>query len=149
MDDKQLRFEIARAFADVPQPAKSAIAPHDCLECDELRVALAPYAWHDVPGKVLDACRFGMPLLSADAKQHYLPAWLLRSLDEHEVAGDYRSIVVFALDRDHRWDPTRPYTAEQRAAILRYLDFVCAQETSEWEAQDIERARASLYVRLR
>jgi hypothetical protein len=149
MDEQQLRFEIAAAFVDVPQPAKAAIAPHDCLECDELRTALAPYDWQDLPSHVLDACRFDMPLLSADAKQHYLPAWLLRSLDDHEFAGCYRWSVVFALNSDHRWDPARPYTAAQRKVILRYLEFVTAQELSEWEAQDVERARSSVYVRLR
>lgn len=144
MDEKQLRFEIARAFVDVPQPVKAVIAPHDCLECDELRTALAPYDWQHVPPDVLDACRWEMALLSADAKQHYLPAWMLRSLDDHQFAGDYRFSVLFALGSDHRWDTTLPYTDEQRQALSDFLDFQYEYREDELEAESIEKARDGL-----
>jgi|GEM_PF-1493810 len=144
MDEQQLRFAISRAFVDVPRPAKPEIAPHECPECDGLRTALAPYDWQDLPPGVLDAWRFDMPLLSADAKQHYLPAWLLRSFANHELAGDYLSSVLFALGSNHRWDATVPYTAEQRQVLADFLDFHYERREDEIDAEDIGKAREGL-----
>jgi len=146
MDVEQVRLEIARAFVDVAQPEAKDITPHRCDECDQLRNALAPYEWQDVPGDVLDDCRWGMPLLSDDAKQHYLPAWMLRALDGGKWAADYVSTTVFALNSDHRWAPTRPYTHEQRLAVAHFLAFI-ERTSDEWELQDIEKAQAKLRER--
>ncbi|BDU18269.1 DUF6714 family protein [Lysobacter auxotrophicus] len=147
MDVEQLRLHIARAFVDVIRPARENITTHRCDECDELRDALAPYAWQDVPVNVLDDHRWDMTLLSDDAKQHYLPAWMLQALDDGQWAGDYVWNLLFALNSDHRWAPARPYTKEQRQAVAHFLDFIEHRDLSEWEAQDVEKARASLRER--
>lgn len=142
MDRAHVETEIRRAFAGMPRPAEADIAPHHCLECDELRKAFSPHHWQELPDDVLDAHRWDMPLLSADAKQHYLPAWMLRALDDHELAWDYATAVVFALGSDHRWTGTVPLAHDHRRAILRFLDFISG--TGEMESSDIDKARENL-----
>jgi hypothetical protein len=66
--------------------------------------------------------RWALPLLSDDAKQFYLPAWIVRSIDEPQ--SDYTQALLFALDSDHRWFPSTPYTTRQWRALEAYLDYL-------------------------
>jgi hypothetical protein len=141
MDREALKLEIGAAFKAVSKPKEAEIAPHECLECDELRVALFPYEWSNVPTEVLDKHRWDMPLLSDEAKQYYLPAWLMRSIEEPE--SDYTDALLFALAADHRWQPVTPYTERQWRLLATYLEFV-GSHCNEFALAQVVRARQKL-----
>ena len=144
MNREALKLEVIAAFKSVAKPSLDQIAPHQCLECDELRVALNPYESMNVPTEVLDGCRWDIPLLSDDAKQYFLPAWLLRSIDEPQ--SDYTSALLFALDDEHRWSPSVPYTARQWRVLMAYLDFV-AMKIDKYELPRVENAKLRIETR--
>ena len=144
MNRESLKLEVMAAFKSVTKPSLEDIAPHQCLECDELRVALDPYESLNIPTEVLDKCRWDMPLLSDDAKQYFLPAWLLRSIDEPR--SDYTSALLFALDDDHRWAPSVPYSDRQWRVLVAYLDFM-ASTIDEYELPRVENAKLRIETR--
>ena len=131
-----LEARILAAFANVPRPA--VIAPHACPECDDLAQALAPHAPSSLPDTVFARHVWDLPLLSDEAKQYYLPAWLLRA--SAPDGGSACDALVFALESDHRWSPEPPYTEDQWLVI----DAVLAQAAAGSDravAEDIDRAR--------
>jgi len=122
MDHEALKLEIREAFREVEKPEAETITPHECLECDELRRDLHQYDSGNVPDAVLDEHVSDLPLLSDDAKQYYLPAWIVRSIEDPE--SNYTQALLDALDSDHRWAPATPYTDRQWHVIEAYLDFL-------------------------
>ena len=141
MDASELRQVILSAFAPVSKPSHEQIAPHRCLECDELAADFAPFQATDVPDDVFRKHVWDMPLLSAEAKQYYLPAWLLRCLDFEDVwLPDEASTVLYALDGDHRWDPDPPYTKAQWTALGLWLEHV-ARFADSIDVENLEKAR--------
>jgi hypothetical protein len=51
-------------------------APHDCVECSEIRNALSGATWTDIPPDFLDGHDGDLPLLTREAYVLFLPAWL-------------------------------------------------------------------------
>ncbi|HMN45857.1 MAG TPA: hypothetical protein PKE27_14865 [Povalibacter sp.] len=141
MDRESLKLEVGAAFKVSRKPVEADIAPHECLECDELRVALAPYEWLNIPDGVLDKHRWDMPLLSDDGKQYYLPAWLIRSINEPE--SDYTDALLFAFSSEHRWEPTVPYTERQWRLFDAYLEFLGAS-CNEFTLEQVVQAQQKL-----
>lgn len=142
MDARELRQLILEAFGSVPKPEHAHIAPHRCMECDELADDLAAHEATHVPDDVFQKHVWDLPLLSANAKHYYLPAWLTRCV---EVDGpwlpDEASAVLYELDiSEHRWDPERSYTREQWRAIREWLEHV-AQFADFADAEHLEAAR--------
>jgi hypothetical protein len=115
--------------------------PHDCVECDDLKNDLHPFDSESVPDEVLDKHLWDLPLLSDDAKQYYLPAWIVRSIDDPE--SDYTQAFLFALDSDHRWAPTTPYTERQWRALGACLDYL-ETNVDELSRDDVAKARRRL-----
>jgi len=122
MDRDALKGEIRAAFRHVDKPDAGRIAPHECDECDELRDDLHPYDSASVPDALLDRHACDLPLLSDEAKQYYLPAWMIRSIEDPE--SNCTEALLSALDSDHRWFPATPYTDRQWRVIEAYLDFL-------------------------
>jgi hypothetical protein len=141
MDRESLIIETQAAFRGVEKPELNDIAPHKCLECDELRNDLHPYEFLNIPPTVLDKHRWDLPLLSDDAKRYYLPAWILRSINDPQ--SDYTQALLFALKSDHRWFPTAPYTDRQWRLIARYLEFL-EPMVDEFTLRDVVMAKAGL-----
>ena len=136
-----MRGEILAAFAGMPKPAQEAIAPHRCCECDTLAADLFPHTWCALPDDVLRGHVWDLPLLSDEAKQYYLPAWLLHALADDR--SDATDALVFALDADHRWKPVTPYTPQQWLVIDRWLAHMRGRVDEFFQA-DIDRVRARL-----
>lgn len=118
-----LAAAVQDAWREVPPPgpAPDAITPHPCEECDAVRdylVGRDPMAFDE---QALLGCMWDLPLLSADAKRYFLPAWLLASIRDPR-GSDATDALVYALDSDHRWDPEGGYSEAQRAVIGRYLE---------------------------
>ena len=121
-DAGTLKLEVVAAFKNVVKPGVDQIAPHQCLECDELRCALHPYESVNVPDSVMDKHRGDLPLLSDESKHYYLPAWVLRSIDAPDSY--YTDALIFALDSDHCWEPSPDYSKRQWRVLLAYLDHI-------------------------
>lgn len=136
MDIDGLAHEVAAAFDGVPPPL-DAIAPHDCDECWDLRDRLGGRPWRQLDAEARDAVRWELPLLSDEAKQHYLPVWLLGAIEEPR--SDYSSALLFALDSDHRWEPSGGYSGAQRRAIAHVLELLI-DHVEAGEASQLERA---------
>ena len=141
MDQDALKDEIRAAFRHVDKPDALQIAPHECAECDELRNDLHPYDSASVPDAVLDRHVWDLPLLSDEAKQYYLPAWMIRSIEDPE--SDCTEALLSALDSDHRWFPARPYTDRQWRVIEAYLDFL-ERNADELTLENVAKARKRL-----
>ena len=120
-DVADLARAVLEAWRDVPAPARDNIAPHPCDECTDVTDYLAgrdPFTFDD---EALLGCIWDIPLLSAEAKRYFLPAWLLASIRNPKGA-DATDALVYAFDSDHRWDPEGGYSEAQRAVIARYLE---------------------------
>lgn len=121
MTQPDLAAAVIEAFSSAPRPSADNIAPHRCDECADVTRYLDgrdPLAFDE---EALRGCIWDLPLLSAEAKRYYLPAWLLASIRDPE-GSDATDALVYALDGDHRWDPEGGYTEGQRAVIVRYLE---------------------------
>lgn len=96
------------------------------MECAELADDLAPFAATEIPDECFQRHVWDMSLLSADAKQYYFPAWLLRGLDDRGPwLSDAASAVLYALIAvEHRWNPMQPYSCEQWLVVQEWLFFV-------------------------
>ncbi len=116
-----LAAAVRAAWAGTPPPALDNIAPHPCEECDGVRDYLAGRDPMTFDAEALLGCVWDLPLLSAEAKRYYLPAWLIASIGDPRGT-DATDALVHALDGDHRWDPPGGYSEAQRAAITRYLE---------------------------
>jgi len=144
----QLRQLIVDAFAEAPKPHHDEIAPHRCDECDELAADLAQFLAAEIPDDVFQKHVWDLPLLSADAKKYYLQAWLLRCVvtTSHWLP-DEATTVLIALEGQHRWDSTQPFTRKQWQAIYAWLDYV-AQFASELDIESLEKACARVQFEL-
>ena len=73
---------VIEAFTVAPRPAADNIAPHAfCGECDAVTKYLEGRDPCAFDAEALLGCIWDMPLLSAEAKRFYLPAWLLASMN--------------------------------------------------------------------
>ena len=126
MTTNDLATAVIEAWAATPPPARDNIAPHPCEECDDIRDYLDGRDPTTFDTEALLGCIWDLPLLSAEAKRYYLPAWLLDSI-RNPQGSDATDALIYALDSDHRWDPAGGYTEAQRATVVRYLEAMVEQ----------------------
>jgi hypothetical protein len=136
MDVVAFQQRILTAFADVARPEAPAIAPHDCEECEELRQALAPFTSNSVPVGLLRKYVWDLPLLSAEAKQYFLPAWLCASLSED--TWDFADALMQNIDSNIKFDPVGGYSDEQWAVLFEWLEIQAACDEPITQERAIE-----------
>ena len=124
MSPSELAQKIRRAFAAVPRPQATSIAPHGCDECDELRADFAAHTVDAIPLDVLHKHVWDLPLLSAEAKQYFLPAWLIEALSSQ--TWDFVDAAMQYIDSGQRFDPPIRYTDEQWQVLIDWLEFHAA-----------------------
>ncbi len=112
-----LAAKINRAFS--PDPYTGVVAPHKCLECDELQLALQNKAWNDIKNTLMLEIEGCLPLLAPDAFQAFFPAWLSLGLDDPE--GTTASFAIIHLKATDR---SRLFTVAQRRVILEWLEYI-------------------------
>lgn len=132
MEAAALLHRIRAAFSAVARPTADRIAPHRCAECDALRDDLAAFAVETIPIEVLRKHVWDLPLLSAEAKRYFLPAWLAASLVE--PGWDFTDAALQDIDSNHRYDPPGGYTDDQWQVLLDWLDHHA--ETGDMESKD-------------
>jgi hypothetical protein len=135
MDRERLKLLIANAFSAVPHPGAAEIG--DSQHCDECRGVVDAFqhtTWQTIPAPQVDANYDKLPLLSPAAYHHFLPAFLIRSIEApgestweftfyaltpKNFSADPKRVM---LDRWHD-DRTRIFTAAQISSIIAYLEF--------------------------
>lgn len=141
---------IKEAFERVPLPKSwRDIAPHDCPECNELAEALFGHHYQTIAPTVIDGLFEALPLLSPEALRHYLPAWLLRGLEN--PGGDILEFTIYHLAPSKQSVAESPryfyerfslFNSEQRAAIQNFfLDIDDYQLWTGYEGE-VERGKA-------
>jgi hypothetical protein len=63
---------------------ESDVAPHDCVECSEIRLTLGELTWVEVPSGYIQEHDDILPLLSVEAHHAFLPAWLQEAVLQPE-----------------------------------------------------------------
>jgi len=127
---EQLREQIPEAFP--PARFHGSITTCDCEECLDLRKALSGQRWDEVPTAFLDfTC--SPALLDAEAFQAFLPAYMLRGLDDLKRERVVLEFTVYSLcpelhprqmdypDATCRVDDPRSGPSDQKLLALRRL----------------------------
>ncbi len=140
MNRIELKKLITDSFSDVPLPGPGGIGHKLCCrECSDLVSAFAELSWQLVPASLIDANYDKLPLFCPGAYHHFLPAYLLRSLDAIESLT--REFTFYSITtREDNWfaERTRLFSAAQIDCIISYLEFEQTQfeENQDWLATD-------------
>lgn len=146
-----LKARVAAAFADVPRPAAGGLVQCGCDECAGVARSFAGLSWREVGAEVLEENYDKLPLFSPAAFRHFLPAYLLHSLEHFEFAGvceytlyqltpgkeDGASAAFYAA----RFEP---FTPEQMEAVYAFLDLALRDDGFARHHTSIERGRRRL-----
>jgi hypothetical protein len=128
-----------------------------CDECTGLESSLRHKSWEELPDETIDVQFGSLPLLSAGAFQAFLPAWLIRSLYDHD-ARDHKirewmlyELALYHLDDDppedlfrkterlrERSEHLTPGTLAAVRAVLTFIQEHCP--ISDWDRESIDRA---------
>jgi hypothetical protein len=147
---EQLRRQIREAFP--PVKFHGSVTTCDCEECLDLRKALAGQRWDEVPTAFLDfTC--SPVLLDAEAFQAFLPAYMLRGLDD---LNDQRVVLEFTVyslcpeqyprNSDYVAQRAASVTPAQVQAIRSFLLFVVSHaKNGKWFKRFVDRALDSIW----
>lgn len=135
MDSSELKAVVLSAFDHVGPPDRDAIAPHRCPECDEIVESFAGKTVSDLSDETLLKHCWDLPLFSAEAKRFFLPAWMLKALEDPD--SDFTDALIYNFEKDHRNDG---YTESQRSAIRCFLAFV-ALDIDEHSLKSVQAAQ--------
>lgn len=145
---EQLREQIREAFP--PAKFHGSVTTCDCDECLDLRKALTGQRWDEVPTAFLDfTC--SPTLLDAEAFQTFLPAYMLRGLDDLNDERVVLEFTVYALcPEQHAIDHVAQRAAlmspAQIQAIRSFLLFVVSRaKEGEWFKRFVDRALDSIW----
>jgi hypothetical protein len=129
---KTVREAILIAFASSDRPTRRQIALHKCEECQELRELFGGLTWDSVPMEVIDSNFDKLPLFSAKAYRYFLPAYILRCLDEFDWANTVCEYTIYSLspsalseeNRDWYSEKQRYFSDDQKRAVASFLRLV-------------------------
>lgn len=109
------RDRLLRHLVDVfpPYVPEGESAPHECMECSEIRAQLDGGTWLEVPASYIEAHGDILPLLSEPARHAFLPAWLRQAL--LNPRGNVPSIVMVHLETQ---GPSKLFSPAQVEAVV-------------------------------
>jgi hypothetical protein len=126
-DRERVKKLVLEAFNSVPKPEH--IAAHDCDECKELSKDLKDRDWHDLEPELIDFVAWEMPLLTPEASRYFLPATIIKCLDEwldpysSDIFPSTIMALVPSLAYNHEWERYR-FNTDQHHAIHEFLKLV-------------------------
>src|SRR5687768_10977159 len=126
-DTSKLEARLCAAFPE--RIVLGTIAPHQCEECNALRLQLQRITWSAVPSEFVKSNEGALPLLSQEAYVAFLPAWLRQAL--REPAGEVASMLLVNLRHEPQ---TSGFTAEQASVIVEVARFIAT--TNYWGPDD-------------
>jgi hypothetical protein len=111
---------IERLFAEFPQQMVAGpTAPHDCIECSEIRQQLDGATWQEVPADFICQNDGSLPLLSPQAYLLFLPAWLRQGILDPD--GVVAGMLLVNL---HFNPPTDLFNSAQAQLIIDVATFL-------------------------
>jgi hypothetical protein len=135
----QLRQAIHAAFQSPPPPPGGVIEPgSDDGEAADIRRTLRHRRWTAVPRLAPRTLGGALAWLTIDARRHYVPLWLVASIDDVDV----RSSTLFHLMRiaePAQRDELARYTPAERAAVADFLRWIATADSSEARRADTAR----------
>jgi hypothetical protein len=108
---------ISSAFANTQIPGRP-ITGHRCDECNEVDRLLGGRTWQDVLTNFPEYCHDAFPLLTQDAQNYFLPAYMLVALEPNSGT---QGVSLESAFEDGRLCPEN-FTPEQRAAVICWLN---------------------------
>ncbi len=90
-----------------------AVAPHDCVECSEIRLALDGITWVEVPSIFIQEHDDILPLLSDEARHAFLPAWLREAVNRPDSPAAHMLMTHLELQ-----SPSELFTQRQARLVL-------------------------------
>ena len=136
MDAQQLRAVIMDAFSSTPHPGMQNTTEHSCGECDELRNTFGPMEWEAIPQDIIDDNFGQLSLFTPEAYRYFLPAYLLRCLDNFDPDNMVCEFVIYSLTPDNnengkQWAAERHDLLDQKQkdAMVAFLKHVLAAES--------------------
>ncbi|HSQ56825.1 MAG TPA: hypothetical protein VLM40_13875, partial [Gemmata sp.] len=99
MELEQLRRMVREAFPLVV-PGQFAIVVHNCPECAEVDDAFRGRRWDQIQPDVIEWWFDALPLLSREAFEYLLPAYMLHALDYPDT--NVPEFLMYSLDKP-RW----------------------------------------------
>ncbi len=141
MNFATLKHDVCEAFATLERPVGAALVMHSCGECNTLAEDLACHSAATLPAALLQKHVWNLPLLSDEAKQYFLPAWICSSIDD--PCSDATDALLMEFRSDHRWSPATAYSEAQWSAIGHWLDLL-AQRCDPYSHDDLVRVYAKL-----
>jgi hypothetical protein len=137
---------IREAFASVEQPRNRNITSHRCEECDELRDTFSGLKWDAIDPVIIDSNFGQLSLFSPQAYQYFLPAYLLRCLDNFDPSNMVCEFTIYSLsptrgrDADSRRHSERlkEFTETQKDAIMSFLNLLKASEVFSEFHDDVD-----------
>lgn len=131
----RLKAAIRSAFAGAVPPSRAAIAPHECEECEAVRVAFDGKAWYSLDASFLEENYDKLPLLGATALPAYLAAYLLYALDNLNADDIVTEFTIYHLapnrtasSPDYYHERLSALTAEQFATIEAFTQLALEDE---------------------
>jgi hypothetical protein len=119
MDQREILLEqLMRTFPQVVPP--SPVAPHDCLECSEIRLQLDGCSWREIPHSYIEDHEDILPLLSVPAHHAFLAAWLRAVLLQPD--GHASGILFSHLSLQ---PPSDLFNKSQIQAVLAVAEWLC------------------------
>jgi hypothetical protein len=115
--------------------ADGPAAPHDCPECSEIRAQLDGCTWIAIPDAFIEEHEDILPLLSEDARNALLPAWLRQAI--RNPWGNVPPCLMVHLQLQ---PPTVLFTSEQARLILDIAQLVA--ENWGMDSIDLEQLQA-------
>lgn len=132
---------IERAFDGVPPPDKDhrtlfqAEAWDDYKKVDQSKDHLG--RWQDLPDSHIEKCTYALPHLDSQGMHYYLPALICHYLRSQRLRGSHHSLL-FTLEpstgdlKTYQRKRFKPFTFEQREAILAFLEFIDGGSVEAW-----------------
>ena len=114
-------------YSKAPSPRFTVELP--CEECDELRDTFSDLKWDSIQQTILDSNWGQLPLFSPAAFHYFLPAYILRCLDNFDPDNLICEFTLYSLcptsttEDDKKWHSERYqlFTEDQRKAIGSFL----------------------------
>lgn len=147
--DQEIRTvqeRIRSAFLSAAQPEDNNIAPHECEECDQIKSSFGGKKWMDLSQEVIAENYDKIPLFTPQAFHYFLPAFLIRSLEEFHPGSSILEFTLYSLSPtktkpDDRWYSERlaSFTKDQISAVVGFLKLILNDERFYMFHKDAER----------
>lgn len=118
--------------------------------------ALKGHKWTEIPNEILESQPDGYVLLADEAFAAFVPAWLLRALDNIDGESEVRNFFVYAFSPKHDMVPNtteivlhrlRLLNVEQRSVVLSLLTEFTKRGTTRF-VRDLATKAVNLFDKL-